>query len=153
MACKAAMAFLCLTMQACGGMQREEGEGVGRTGGWCCEAGRGDRERVCLPGALEGVTKMMENARYVYRGVSIKSLVFPAICRSSLRSSRLLNQCRREALREREREKHHRPCQTHTHTHTPLPVLWNVCVCVRVCVNTHTHMHTCTHAHTISTLT
>ena len=32
MACKAAMAFLCLTMQACGGMQREGGEGEGRTG-------------------------------------------------------------------------------------------------------------------------
>jgi len=34
-----AMAFLCLTMQACGGMQREGGEGEGRTGA-CCEEGR-----------------------------------------------------------------------------------------------------------------
>ena len=32
MACKAAMAFLCLTMQACGGMHRKGGEEKGRTG-------------------------------------------------------------------------------------------------------------------------
>ena len=40
MACKAAMAFLCLTMQACGGMHRKGGEGERTHRGWCCEEGR-----------------------------------------------------------------------------------------------------------------
>ena len=37
---KAAMAFLCWTMQACGGMHRKGGEGERTHRGWCCEEGR-----------------------------------------------------------------------------------------------------------------